>query len=384
MRMETRLARAEGRQRTGISIAGASAPGGAGSTTTSDSEGGMGAELRAAASLFNGLTSHVSSPPLVPMPRLLRAVLGLITLGAIWGLTPAMAKLAMAEGMRPLGVAAIAAGLSAAALLLVAAARGEWPRWRRANLLHYGAGGMVGLALANLTGFTGLTHAPAGLFALLVPLSALFSVLLFASFGMERLTPRRILGTGFGVAGVALAMMPGAALPDPALLPWAALMLLTPICYAAANLLSVRLSVPGTTALQGAAGTVTGATVSVMIIALPLGHLGLPPSAGIAALLLVQGLLTALAYLLYFGLLASRGGVFTSQVAYLITLAGLLWGYLIFAEVPGPLTLPAAALVFGGVLLVTTERRRNEAGLGATAGAAARPLRGRSDGGHTA
>jgi drug/metabolite transporter (DMT)-like permease len=309
------------------------------------------------------------------MSRLLRAVLGLVTLGAIWGLTPAMAKLAMAEGMRPMGVAAIAAGLSAVTLLLVAAARGEWPRWRRANLVHYGAGGMVGLALANLTGFTGLTRAPAGLFALLVPLSALFSVLLFAAFGMERLTRRRLVGTLLGVAGVGLAMAPGAALPDPALLPWAALMLLTPVCYAAANLLSVRLSVPGTTALQGAAGTVVGATVSVVLIALPLGHLGPPPSAGIGLLLVAQGLLTAAAYLIYFGLLASHGGVFTSQVSYLITLAGLFWGFLIFAEVPGWLTLPAGALIFAGVALVSTEgagRARNEAQARATAGAAAR------------
>jgi drug/metabolite transporter (DMT)-like permease len=344
----------------------------------------MAAQLRDAPVLFNGLTSSVSSQPLVAMPPLLRAVVALVILGAIWGLTPAMAKFAMAAGMRPLGVAAIAAGVSAATLLLVAASRGEWPRWGRANLLHYGAGGMVGLALANLTGFTGLTRAPAGLFALLVPLSALFSVLLFAAFGMERLTARRLAGTGLGVMGVALAMAPGAALPDPALLPWAALMLLTPVCYALANLLSVRLSVPGTTALQGAAGTVTGATVSVVVVAVPLGHLGLPGSGGIALLLLAQGLLTALAYILYFGLLSSRGGVFTSQVAYLITLAGLAWGYLIFDEVPGWLTAPAAALIFGGVLLVTTERRRNEGTPRATAGAAARPVAGRSDEGHTA
>lgn len=290
------------------------------------------------------------------MPRLLRSVLALLMLGTIWGLTPAMAKLAMAEGMRPLGVAAWAAGISAAVLLAVAAMRGEWPRWRRANLLHYGAGGLVGLALANLTGFTGLTRAPAGLFALLVPLSALFSVVFFALAGLERLTRRRVLGTAVGAAGVALAMAPGAALPDPAVLPWAALMLLTPVCYAAANLLSVRLSVPGTTALQGAAGTVAGATVAVVALAVPLDHLGAPPARWVAVLLVAQGVLTAAAYLIYFRLLSTRGGVFTSQVAYLITLAGLTWGWLLFAEVPGPLTVPAAALIFGGVLLVTTER----------------------------
>jgi tetrahydromethanopterin S-methyltransferase subunit D len=40
--------------------------------------------------------------------------IALLALGAIWGLTPAMAKLAMAQGMKPLGVATIAAAISAA------------------------------------------------------------------------------------------------------------------------------------------------------------------------------------------------------------------------------------------------------------------------------
>ncbi|MGG5811950.1 DMT family transporter [Falsiroseomonas sp. CW058] len=291
------------------------------------------------------------------MSPLLRAVLGLVVLGAIWGLTPAMAKLAMAGGMRPLGVAAIAAAVSALTLLAVAWRRRDAPRWTRAHLLHYGAGGLVGLALANLFGFTGLTRAPAGLFALLVPLSGLLSVVFFALAGIERLTARVLLGALMGVAGVALAMAPGAALPDPAVLPWAALMLLTPVCYAVANLLSVKLAPRGASALSMAAGTLAGATLSTVAIALPLGHLGLPPSAGIALLLVAQGVLTALAYLVYFRLLVARGGVFTSQVSYLITLAGLGWGFAFFGEVPGWLTLPAAGLIFGGVVLVTLGKR---------------------------
>uniref|UniRef100_UPI0022EB39C9 DMT family transporter n=1 Tax=Falsiroseomonas oryzae TaxID=2766473 RepID=UPI0022EB39C9 len=168
---------------------------------------------------------------------------------------------------------------------------------------------------------------------------------------------RRVAGAALGMAGVALAMAPGAALPDPALLPWAAIMLLTPVCYAMANLLSVKLAVRGTPPVAQAAGTLVAAAGSAALLAWPLGHLGLPPSWPIAALVVVQGVLTGIAYLLYFRLLVHAGGVFTSQVAYVVTLAGLLWGFLFFAEVPGWLTIPAAALIFGGVALVTLETR---------------------------
>jgi drug/metabolite transporter (DMT)-like permease len=296
---------------------------------------------------------------LTGMPGSIAIALALLLLGAVWGLTPAMAKLAMARGMQPLGVAAIAAVISAVVLLLVCARRRDMPRWTRPHLVHYVSGGFVGLACANLFAFTGLMRAPAGLFALLVPLSGLLSTVFFAMAGIERATPRIVAGTLLGVAGVALAMAPGAALPDPALLPWAALMVLTPVCYAASNLLSVKLAVPGSTPLAQAAGTLVGAAGSVLVMALLLGQLGPPPDAGIAALLLAQGVLTALAYLIYFRLLVGAGGMVTSQVSYLITLAGLLYGYLLFDEVPGWLTLPAASLIFSGLALVTLAKRRD-------------------------
>jgi len=284
------------------------------------------------------------------MPQRLSIALALLALGASWGLTPAMAKLAMAQGMMPLGVATIAAVISALVLLAVCARRRDMPRWTRPHLVHYISGGFIGLACANLFAFTGLSRAPAGLFALLVPLSGLLSTLFFALAGIERATPRILLGAALCVAGVALAMAPGAALPDPALLPWAALMVLTPVCYALSNLLSVKLAVPGSTPLAQAAGT--------LVMALLLGHLGPPPSLGIALLLLAQGVITAAAYLLYFRLLVSAGGMVTSQVSYLITLAGLFYGFLLFGEVPGWLTVPAAALIFSGLALVTLAKRQ--------------------------
>ncbi len=234
-------------------------------------------------------------------------ILCLLAVGAIWGLTPSLAKIALQQGMRPLGIAAIAAGISAVVLYAVATARGQRPPMSLAHVTHYAGGGVVGMALAHFFAFTGLTRAPAGLLALLIPLSALLTMLFFALAGVERATRRGLAGAAVGMAGVALAMAPGAALPDAALLPWAAVMLLTPVCYAASNLFSVKLAVPGTPVLAQATGTVTLAALGAAVLALPLGHLGLPPTPAVAALLLAQGVLTALAYLLYFRLLVGAG-----------------------------------------------------------------------------
>ena len=291
------------------------------------------------------------------MPPMLSNLAALLGAGAIWALTPSMAKLALEQGMRPLGITALAAVAAAATLYVIALAKREAPPWDRAHLLQYATGGIVGLSMAQFFAFTGLQRAPAGLFALLVPLSAMFTVIFFALARIERATLRSLGGAAVGMLGVGLAMAPGAALPDPALLPWAAIMLLSPVCYAASNLFSVKFAVRGTSPLAQAAGTLVLAAAGAALVAWPLGHLSLPGAPWIWALLMAQGVLTALAYLLYFRLLVHAGGVFTSQISYVVTLTGLLWGFLLFAEVPGWLTIPAAALIFAGVALVTLEKR---------------------------
>jgi drug/metabolite transporter (DMT)-like permease len=291
------------------------------------------------------------------MSHILRHLPALLLVGAIWGLTPALGKLALVEGMRPLGVAAGAATVAAVLLLALSYSRGTPPPWDRPHLLQYATGGIFGLALAHFFAFTGLARAPAGLFAMIVPLSGLLTVLFFAMAGIERATARGVLGAVLGLAGVALAMAPGAALPDPALLPYAALMVMTPVCYALANLFSVKYAVRGTPPLAQAAGTMVFAAASAALLAWPLGHLVPPRDLGVAAIVLGQGSITAIAYLLYFHLLVAAGGVYAGQTAYVVTLAGLVWGFLLFAEVPGPLTLPAALLIFAGIGLVTLAKR---------------------------
>jgi len=120
----------------------------------------------------------------------------------------------------------------------------------------------------------------------------------------------------------------------------------------------VKLAVPGSPPVAQAAGTVMGAALTSVLLAIPMGHLTLPANGTVALLLLTHGLLNALGYLTYFRLLVSAGGIVTSQTSLTLTLCGLLYGYLIFAEVPGWLTIPAVMLIFGGLLLVTLPARQ--------------------------
>jgi drug/metabolite transporter (DMT)-like permease len=245
-----------------------------------------------------------------------------------------------------------ASGFSTITLLTVCFARREIPALRRPYLIHYGVSGLTGLVLSNLFGFTSLQHIPAGFFSLLIPLSPMLTVLGAMALRMEKVSWRRIGGSILGLVGIGLAMAPGAALPDPEALPWALLAAFTPVWYAVANIAGVKLAPRGAAPLALAAGTCGAAALIMAVIAFSTGQIRAVDIAGLP-ITMAQGVLLALAYLIYFRSLATQGGVVTSQVGYIVTITGLIWGFAIFGEVPGWLTIPAAALVFIGLALVT-------------------------------
>jgi drug/metabolite transporter (DMT)-like permease len=287
-----------------------------------------------------------------------RTLPSLLILGSIWGLTPSLAKLAMGAGVPGLGFGFWAALGSASLLALICLVRRIPIPLDRAHLRYYAGAGLAGFALANLVAYTALTRIPAGFFALLMPLVPMLTVIGAALLGQERLNARSVGGTALGLAGVALAMAPGAALPDPSLIGWAVFAALCPLCYAVSNLIGVQWAPRGTQPLAAASGTLFAATLFLAAMGLATGQFHIPGSAAPLgeALLAVQSVMTAVAYLVYFRLLVAWGSVITSQSGYVVTIMGVVWGAAIFGERMGPLTLPAAALVFAGLWLVTNRR----------------------------
>lgn len=288
------------------------------------------------------------------------ALVLLATLGTVWGVTPAVGKLAVASGIGPVGYALLYTATAAVILGAIVALRREPMPSSPHALAFYAGAGLLGSAVPGTLVFVALQHLPAGVLAMVIPASPLLTFLLAAATGVERATARRAGGVVLALAGTALALAPGAVLPRGGSVGWAALSLLVPACYAASNLFAVRFRPAGAPPLALAAGTLA-ASVLWLIPAAPVFGQARAPAADLAtALALVQGALQAAAYLIYYRLLTRQGGVFVSQVGYLIVLTGLFWGWVFFAEVPGPLAPPAAVLIFAGLALATRPARRGD------------------------
>lgn len=185
----------------------------------------------------------------------------------------------------------------------------------------------------------------AGLASILNATVPIFAALIGALWLGERLGVSRLLGLATGFAGVLLLASDKADF-KPGGSGWAVLaMLLATASYGfSANLTKRQLA--GVPALVNAAGS---QFISALVL-LPLAWVWWPaqlPGAPAWGAVIVLGVgCTALAYLLFFRLIANLGASRAVTVTFLIPLFGVLWGSVFLGEA---LT---AGMLFGGVVVV--------------------------------
>jgi drug/metabolite transporter (DMT)-like permease len=266
----------------------------------------------------------------------------LVSLAAIWGasflftrITAPVLGPALTAELRTL-----IAGIALAIWLLgLRREKLEWRRWGRQYLIV----GILTSALPFLLWAYSALSLTAGLMSVINATSPMWGALLSVLLLRERLRLRQVAGLVIGVAGVALVTQPQPGVQVPLIAVLAALT--AAFCYGLAGAYMKRWAsdVPS----RGmAVGTQLVAGV-ILIPVIPLSPPASMPSAFIVACIMVLGLLCgAVAYLLYFRLVADLGATGALTVTYLIPVFGVLWGALFLGEA---LTLP---MIAGGVLVL--------------------------------
>lgn len=272
----------------------------------------------------------------------------LALLSLLWGGSFFFAKVAVRD-LPPLAVVLARVALAALALGLALAWRGV-PLPRGAPLWR--AFAAMGL-LNNLVPFTplfwGQTVIPSALASVLNATTPLFSLLVArAVIPGEGLAPGKVAGILLGLAGVAILVgVEAAAGARAALLP-ALACLGAALSYGCASVFGRRFGRLGVDPAAAAFGqtAATSALALPLVLAFAPPWRVAPPGAPVWAALLALGLLsTALAYVLFFRLLATAGPVNTSLVTLLVPVSATLLGGLFLGErLSGP--------QFGGMLLI--------------------------------
>jgi drug/metabolite transporter (DMT)-like permease len=271
----------------------------------------------------------------------------LISLAAIWGASFLFNRIT-APVLGPVLTAELRTLIAGVALAAWFALSGFDPQWRR----WWGQYVVVGIFSSAvpflLWAYAALTQ-PAGLLSVLNATSPMWGALCSALILGERLSARRVAGLVLGVVGVAVVTQPAARQDFDFIAIGAALT--AAFCYglAAAYMKRWASNVPS----RGmAVGTQLLAGV-ILIPFIPLWPPAAAPTPLVAGSMLALGLVCgAVAYLLYFRLIADIGATGALTVTYLIPVFGVLWGALFLGEALSAAMLAGAALVVLGTVFV--------------------------------
>lgn len=284
----------------------------------------------------------------------------LLALSLLWGGSFFFVGVAVAE-LPTLTIVVLRVGLAAVALWLIVAALGlEVPREARIW------GAFLGMGLLNNAIPFGLIvwgqqSIASGLASILNATTPLFTVVVAgALLSDERLGSLKIAGVVLGLIGVtvtigldALAGLGTAVLPQLAILGAA-------VSYAFAGVYGRRFRAMGVDPVVTAAGQVTGSTLLLAPLALVVDRPWTLPPPGAetwAAMIALAVLSTALAYILYFRILARAGATNLLLVTFLIPVSAIWLGVvflgeqLSFAHVAGMVLIGAGLAAIDGRLL---------------------------------
>ena len=296
----------------------------------------------------------------------------LAVMGAGWGITQPLTKIAVSTGYRHLGLIFWQLALGAVALAVVRSfsvtrsdqgrsLRLRLPTLRidRPALFVYVAIALIGTILPNTATYEAIRHLPSGLISILLSLVPMFAFPIALLLRNEQFALLRLGGLLLGLLGVALIVAPEASLPDRAALAFIPIALIAPFFY---GLEGNAVAKWGTADLSPV-DVLYGASVIGTIIALPLAILSgefinpLRPWGAPELALIASSLIHVAVYTAYVWMVGAAGPVFAVQVSYLVTGFGVFWAMVLLGETYSAWIWGAMAIIFAGVFLVQPRKR---------------------------
>jgi drug/metabolite transporter (DMT)-like permease len=290
----------------------------------------------------------IKTDRLIPMAML-------VTAATTFGATFSLNRFAVEEGIPFLPYVFWQAVLGALVLMVLSGVFRRLPRFTWPHLRAYLSIGAFGLAIPYCIFVVAAGKLPSGLVSLGLTLSPILTYLMAMALRMDRFRAIRASGILAGFAGVLLVLVPQASLPAPGMVGWVLFALLGPVCFAITSISADKFRPPDGSALEIGAG--------VMIVG---ALLMLPITAGVgdwwffdrglsmgAVSVILSGFINALMFVFMQEIVRRAGPVFFSANNFVTTLAGVIWGMLIFGEQHSAYIWGALVLMSFGLYLVS-------------------------------
>lgn len=293
------------------------------------------------------------------MSRNLGPRFALLIMGAGWGITSPLSKIAVSTGHQPLGLVFWQMVIGAVLLGAIVFVRGGRLALGRRQITLYLAIAFLGTILPNAASYRAAAHLPAGVMSIVIAMVPMFAFPIALALGQDRFSIARVVGLGLGLGGVALLVGPEASLPDRAMVAFIPLALIAPFFYGLEGNFVGKFGTAGLDPIEVLFGASVFGAVLSFPLALgfghwlnPLGGFGAPESA-----LVLSSIVHALVYSGYVWLVGRAGAVFAAQVSYLVTIFGVGWAMLILDEAYSGYIWGALGLMLLGMFLVQPRDR---------------------------
>lgn len=279
----------------------------------------------------------------------------LLVLSVLWGGSFFFVAVAVAT-LPALTIVALRVALAALVLNLVIMAMGERLPYRAEAWRAFAGMGILNNAIPFCLIVWGQSHIASGLASILIAVTPLFAVIIAHLFTRdERMTPMRIAGVSVGFAGVVIIIGP-AVLQGLGVHVWAQIAILgAGLSYAFAGVFGRRFARLGVSPLSASTGQVTASSVLLVPLALWADQpwtLAAPSVSVTGAVIGLAVLSTALAYILYFRVLASSGATNILLVTFLIPVSAIMLGVLFLGERLAPQHFIGVAVIGAGLACI--------------------------------
>ena len=283
----------------------------------------------------------------------------LLFMGTAWGLSFSLGKIAVENGAKPFGISQFQVMLSGLILLVITLVRRKPMRDMFDKIGFIFIIAMLGAAIPGVLFYYAAPHVPAGVLSITVALIPLMTYGFSIPLKMEKFSVIRFMGLVFGVIAICFIALPENSLPNRAALPWILLACISALCYAVENIILGFKSAVTIGPIRLAMGMNLIAAIVLLPITLMTDSFFVPsfPPQTVDYAVIGLGLITVVAYTMFVMSVAMFGPVFASQVGYLVTLAGVFWGILIFDESHSIwIWLSLAAMIIGLALVAPRDK----------------------------
>ena len=283
----------------------------------------------------------------------------LVLMGAGWGATQPMSKIAVSTGYGHFGLVFWQLALGVVLLGMICYFRGSALDLRPRALRLYVLLAVIGTIIPNSISYQAAVHLPAGIMSLLISMIPMFAFAIALALGNDSFVWRRVAGLCFGLVGVLIIILPSVDLGQSVPVFWAALYLVTALFYAFEGNYIAKWGTEGLGPFQVMLGASLVGMIGIAPVTLLTGQFIVPDlSLPLPQLALVaSSVIHVFVYSTYVWLAGRAGAVFTTQVSYMVTGFGLMWAWIILGEAYAPTLWLALAAIFVGMYLVQPRPR---------------------------